>query len=89
MNKRKALWESLSALEKGMLLLRDGGCVCVLLSALLAVAGIPEAVSAAIWLLPAVAVSQAVLSWKRSRATAVFFVAAVVFFFFVYFISRG
>lgn len=89
MDKWKVLWNSLSALEKGMMLLRDGCCICVLLAAVLSVAGLPEAGNAAIWLLPAVGLSQAVLSWKRSRATAVFFVAAVVFFFFVYFISRG
>lgn len=89
MDKMKKAWDSLSALEKAMVLLRDGCCVCVLLAALLYELGIPKAVNAAIWLLPPVGLSQAVLSWKRSRATAVFFGAAVVFFFVVYFISRG
>jgi len=46
-------------------------------------------VDAVIWLLPVVGISQAVLSWKRSRATAMFFGAGAVFFFIVYFISRG
>jgi len=89
MEKWKALWKSLSSLEKAMLLLRDVCCVCVLLVAFLSVVGRPESVDAVIWLLPTVGLSQAVLSWKRSRATAVFFGAAVVFFFFVYFISHS
>ena len=81
-------WKSLTVLEKAMVVLRNGCCICILLAALLSAVGIPAAVDAAIWLLPVVGISQAVLSWKRSRATAVFFGAGVIFFFIVYFISR-
>ncbi|MBQ3503189.1 MAG: hypothetical protein IJA75_00620 [Oscillospiraceae bacterium] len=84
----KDTWKSLSPLEKAMVVLRNGCCICILLAALLSVVGISGVVDAVIWLLPVVGISQAVLSWKRSRATAVFFGAGAVFFFIVYFISR-
>ena len=85
----KDAWKALSRLEKVMVILRNGCSVCILLSALLAASGISGAVEASIWLLPGIGISQAVLSWKRSRAIAVFFGASVLFFFIVYFISNA
>ena len=85
----KDTWKSLALLEKVMVVLRNVCCMCILLAALLSVVGISGAVDAAIWLLPVVTVSQTVLSWKYSRGMAVFFGAGVVFFFMVYFISKG
>ena len=85
----KDAWKALSRLEKVMVILRNGCSVCILLSALLAAVGISGAVKAAIRLLPGIGISQAVLSWKRSRAIAVFFGASVLFFFIVYFISNA
>lgn len=89
MNKLKEAWKGMTKLEKTMVSIRDMACLCLLIVALLKVTGLIPHGAAVAWLLPLVAVSQAVLSWKRSRATALFFLAFIVFFFVMFFISKG
>lgn len=89
MEKLKETWKELSSLEKTMVSIRNMACFCVLAVALLRVLGLIPYGAAAAWLLPVVAISQAVLSWKRNRAMALFFLGAFVFFFAVFFISRS
>lgn len=89
MEKLKNVWKKLSPLEKTMVSIRNMACLCLLIVALLTVLGLVPYGAPIAWLLPVVAISQAVLSWKRSRATALFFLAFLAFFLFVFFASKG
>ena len=87
-DKMKAVWSQMTTLDKVLVCIRDIASVCFLLFALLHVLKILtfEAVA---WFLPVIAIAQALLSWKRSKATSVFFLFALVFFLFVFYISKG
>ena len=88
MKKLKSSWKSMTRFERAMVSIRDMGCFCAVITAMLKLFGlIPYGAMAAV-LLPVVALAQAALSWKRSRATAVFFLGFIVFFFFVFILSR-
>lgn len=88
MDKLKELWEELTTTEKIMVSIRNVACCCILLVPLLDMLGMLSSVTETAWLLPVIAISQTVLSWKQSRTTALFFLGFLVFFFFVFFISR-
>lgn len=89
MDKLKSVWKNMTKFEKAMVSIRDMGCFCAVITALLKLFGlIPYGAMAAV-LLPVVALAQAALSWKRSKATALFFLAFIVFFFFVFFLGRN
>ena len=90
MKKLKDMWNGMTGFEKTMVILRDMGCFLAILSGLLEVLGIlPVSRTVVAVMLPVVALAQAALSWKRSRATALFFLGFLLFFFAVYFISKG
>ena len=89
MKKIKEAWKGMTKLEKTMISIRDMACLCLILTGLLTVLGwVPHGAPIA-WLLPVIGISQAVISWKRSRATALFFLGFVAFFLFVFVVSRG
>lgn len=89
MDKLKSAWKDMTKFEKAMVSIRDMGCFCAIITALLKLFGlIPHGAMAAV-LLPVVALAQAALSWKRSRATALFFLGFLIFFIFVFFVSKG
>ncbi len=75
--------------EKTIVSIRDMACLCLLITGLLTVLGLVPHGAPIAWLLPVIGVSQAVISWKRSRITALFFLGFVLFFFVVFFISKG
>ena len=89
MKKLKEAWKGMTKLEKTMVSIRDMACLCLILTGLLTVLGLVPHGAPMAWLLPVVAVSQAVISWKRSRATALLFLGFIVFFLFVFFVSKG
>ena len=90
MNKLKSAWKNMTIFEKAMVSIRDMGCLCLIITALLQLFGlIPYGIMAAVVLLPAIVLAQAGLSWKRSKATAIFFLVFLGFFFFVFFVSKG
>ena len=89
MKKLKEAWKGMTKLEKTMVSIRDMACLCLILTGLLTVLGLVPHGAPIAWLLPVVAVSQAVISWKRSRATALLFLGFIVFFLFVFFVSKG
>lgn len=89
MNELKNQWKNLTAAEKAMVLIRDIACFGMILVGLLHIFGILYSVSAAVVMLPLAAFAQGILSWKRSRATAGFFFGFLVFFLFMYFVSKG
>lgn len=90
MEKLKDMWKGMNGFEKTMFILRDMGCFLAVLSGLLELLGILSGSRTVVAvMLPVVAVAQAALSWKRSRATALFFLGFLVFFFVVFFISKG
>lgn len=89
MDKLKSAWKNMSKFEQAMVSIRDMGCFCAVITALLKLFGlIPYGAMAAV-LLPVVALAQAALSWRRSKATALFFLGFIIFFFFVFFLSRN
>ena len=89
MKKIKEAWKGMTKLEKTMVSIRDMACLCLILTGLLTVLGWVPHGAPITWPLPVIGISQAVISWKRSRATAVFFLGFVVFFLFVFFVSKG
>ena len=89
MKKVKEAWKGMTKLEKTMVCIRDVACLGLILTGLLAVLGLVPYGAPIAWLLPVIAVSQAVISWKRSRATAFFFLGFLAFFLFVFFMSKG
>lgn len=89
MKKLKEVWKGMTKREKTLVAVRDMACFCLLVVALLTVLGLVPHGAPIAWLLPLAAISQAALSWKRSKATALFFLAFLVFFLFVFFVSRG
>ena len=88
MDKYKSTWKNLTKLEKNMVCLRNIACICILIVALFQGVGIPPC-GAAAWLLPVTAISQTVLSWNRSRGTAVLFLVSLAVFVFLFFLSKG
>ena len=89
MKKIKEAWKGMTKLEKTMVSIRDMACLCLIITGLLTVLGLVPYGAPIAWLLPVIGISQAVISWKHSRATAVFFLGFVVFFLFVFFVSKG
>ena len=89
MKKLKEAWKGLTKLEKTMVGIRDTACLCLIITGLLTVLGLVPHGAPIAWLLPLVAISQAVISWKRNRATAIFFLGFVLFFAFVFLVSKG
>lgn len=89
MKKMKEAWKGMSKLEKTMVGIRDMACLCLTITGLLTVLGLVPHGAPIAWLLPVIAVSQAVISWKHSRATAIFFMGFLVFFLFVFCMSKG
>ena len=90
MEKLKDMWKGMTGFEKTMVILRDMGCFLAILSGLLELVGILSVSRTVVAvMLPVVALAQAALSWKRSRATDLFFLGFLVFFFVVFFISKG
>lgn len=89
MKKIKEAWKDMTKLEKTMVCIRDMACLCLILTGLLTVLGLVPHGGPTAWLLPVIAVSQAVISWKRSRTTAIFFLGFLAFFLFVFWISKG
>jgi len=89
MRKIKEAWKGMTKLEKAMVSIRDMSCLCLIITGLLTVLGLVPYGATIAWLLPLIAISQAVISWKRSRATAMFFLAFFVFFLFIFFVSKG
>ena len=89
MKKLKEAWKGMTKREKTMVIIRDMACLCLILTGVLTVLGLVPYGAPNAWLLPVIGISQAVLSWKRSRATALFFLGFIVFFLFVFFVSKG
>ena len=89
MKKLKEAWKGMTKLEKTMVSIRDMACLCLILTGLLTVLGIVPHGAPIAWLLPVIAGSQAAISWKRSRATAMFFLGFLGFCLFVFFVSKG
>ena len=89
MEKWKEAWKNLTVFEKTMLCIRDIGCLCAICAGVLKVLEVLPDVRIAAVMLPIVAIAQAALSWKRNKATALFFLGFLVFFFFVFFLSKG
>lgn len=89
MNRLKSAWKNMTTFEKAMVSIRNMGCLCLIITALLQLFGLIPYGAMAVVLLPVVALAQAALSWKRSRATALFFLVFLVFFFLVFFVSKG
>lgn len=87
-NKVKTFWRQMTTLDKVLVCIRDIACACFLIFGLLHGLEI-LACGAAAWFLPVTVVAQALLSWKRSKATSVFFLLTLVLFLFVFFISKG
>ena len=89
MKKLKDAWKGMTKQEKTLVGIRDMACLCLILTGLLTLLGLVPHGAPIAWLLPVIAISQAVLSWKRSRVTALFFLGFIVFFLFVFFVSKG
>lgn len=89
MEKWKEAWKNLTGFEKAMFCIRDIGCLCAIATGVLNVLGVLSDVTIAAVMLPVVALAQAGLSWKHNRATALFFLGFLVFFFLVLFLSKG
>lgn len=89
MKKWKETWKGMSKLEKTMVSIRDMACLCLIFTGLLTVLGLVPHGAPIAWLLPVIAVSQVVISWKHSRATAIFFMGFLAFFLFVFVMSKG
>ena len=88
--KLKNTWKGMTKFEKTAVIIRDVACFVAIISGVLEVLGILSrgSIMTAV-MLPVVALAQASLSWKRSKAIALFFLGFVVFFFFVLYISKG
>ncbi len=89
MEKLKQAWKGMTKWEKTMVGIRDMSCLCLVVTAMLKLFGLIPYGAAIAWLLPVIAVSQALISWKYSKATALFFLAFVCFFLLMFFISKG
>ena len=89
MDKLKDAWKNMTIFEKTMVSIRGVACFCIIVTALLYVFRVVSHSTMAAVMLPIAALAQAALSWKRSRGTALFFLAFLVFFCFLFFISKG
>lgn len=85
----KEAMKDMTKLEIGMVILRDLACLGLIILAVLNIFEIVHSSTPVAFLLPVICVSQAVLSWKRSRITALFFLGGILFFLFVLFVSKG
>lgn len=83
----KEKWEKLSFQQKLLILLRDLSLYTVLLSALPHVLSDFDNTLLVLICLPVSAIAQAILSWKRDRKTALFFLFSAIFIFVMYVIS--
>ena len=88
MEKWKSAWKNMTCSEKTLVLIRDIACFGILLTALLNLFEFAYIGTIVAVLLPVAAIAQALLSWKRSRATALFFLVFLGFFVLIYFISH-
>jgi len=89
MKKLKEAWKGMTKLEKTMVGIRDIACLCLLIVALLTAFGLVPYGGPIAWLLPLIGISQAVISWKHSKPTALFFLGFIVFFLYIFFVSKG
>ena len=89
MEKLKSAWKNMTGFEKTLVMIRDLACFGIILTALLNLFELLYIGTLIDVLLPVAAIAQALLSWKRSRATALFFLAFLVFFILIYFISNS
>lgn len=85
--KLKERWRTLTKWQKLLILLRDLTLYTVLLSALPRVLSDYDNSLLVLICLPVSAIAQAILSWKRDRKTALFFLFAAIFVFGMYLIS--
>ena len=89
MEKLKSAWKNMTGFEKTLVMIRDLACFGIILTALLNLFELLYIGTFIDVLLPVAAIAQALLSWKRSKATALFFLAFLVFFILIYFISNS
>ncbi len=87
--KLREKWKELSAWEKMLIIIRDVALYAVLLSALPYVLEYFDNSLLVLVCLPLSAISQAALSWKRDRKTALFFLFGAIFVLVMYVISMG
>jgi len=80
-------WRSYSKRKKCLILLRDLPLYAVLLSAVPHILGYFDNSMLVLICLPVSAISQAALSWKQDRKTAIFFLFSAAFVFVMYTIS--
>jgi hypothetical protein len=88
MGKLKETWKKLTKFEKCMIMIRDASCFCMILFALLNVFGVIRNNVVSSVMMPVIALAQSALSWKRSRATSLFLLGFLIFFFVLLFISK-
>lgn len=89
MEKLKSAWKNMTGFEKTLVMIRDLACFGIILTALLNLFELLYIGTFIDVLLPVAAIAQALLSWKRSKATALFFLAFLVFFILIYVISNS
>ncbi len=87
--KLREKWKELSAWEKTMIIIRDFALYAMLLSALPYVLGYFDNSLLVLVCLPLSAISQASLSWKRDRKTALLFLFGAIFVFAMYAVSMA
>ena len=85
--KLKEKWKLLPAWQKALIILRDFALYAVLLSAIPHICGVFDNSILVLICLPISAFSQAVLSWKQDRKTAIFFLLGAIFVFVMYVVS--
>ena len=85
--KLKEKWKLLPAWQKVLIILRDLTLYAVLFSAIPHISGIFDNSILVLICLPVSAISQAALSWKQDRKTAVFFLLSAIFVFVMYVVS--
>ena len=89
MKKLKEVWKGMTKQEKTLVGIRDMACFCLLVVALLTALGLIPNGAPIAWLLTVIAISQAMLSWKQSKPTALFFLGFLAFYLFLFFVGRG
>ena len=85
--KLKETWKALPVWQKILIVIRDVCLYAVLLSAIPHVLRDLDNSAMVLICLPASALSQAVLSWKQDRKTALFFLLAAIFVCVMYVVS--
>ena len=87
--KLREKWKELSAWEKMLIIIRDVALYAVLLSALPYVLEYFDNSLLVLVCLPLSAISQAALSWKRDRKTALLFLFSAIFVLVMYVVSMA